>query len=276
MNAQLIDKFSSEYSVRLNPVTNSLYKRFVTEFFIYSNKSYQEVTARDIRNYIQALTDKGSAVSTCNTRLCGLKLFYRFLTEEGLVEKDPANRIPQSKVPDSLPYYLVPAELMQLREIVSKLDERAIIETLYSTGVRISELVAMKKEHVDWSERMIHIPLGKRKKGRIVLFTKECEVHLRAYLDSRKDVLPNLFVNPYGYKPSSRYTIQAQFRKYANQLEIKLSPHTLRHTFAAHLANKGMPLECIQTLMGHENLEQTKYYARLYEQARKDIYDEWM
>lgn len=276
MNAQLIDQFSSEYTVRLNPITNSLYTRYVTEFFIYSNKSYQDITARDIRNYIQALTDEGLAVSTCNARLCGLKLFYRFLTEEGVVEKDPANRIPQSKVPDSLPYYLVPAQLMQLREIVTRLDERAMIEIFYSTGVRLGELVAMKKEDVDWAERMIHIPLGKRKKGRIVLFTKECEIHLKAYLDSRTDTLPNLFANAIGNKPISRYTIQAQFKNYANQLEIKLSPHTLRHTFAAHLANKGMPLECIQTLMGHENLEQTKYYARLYEQARKDIYDEWM
>ncbi|MEK4023660.1 tyrosine-type recombinase/integrase [Sporosarcina sp. FSL W7-1283] len=275
MNVVLIDKFDGEYALRLNIKTRSLYKRFIKEFFMAIGKSYEEVTSRDIRNWLIDLEKEGLAASSRNTRLCGIKLFYRFLREEGLVEKDNSERIPLSKVEEELPYYLEPGQLIELRRVLKKLDDRAIIETLYSTGVRISELIAMKKEDINWPERSIHIPEGKRKKARIVLFTKECEIHLKAYLDSRQDDMPSVFVGRYANTKVGVAIIQRRFREYADQLGIRLTPHTLRHTFAAHLANKGMPLECIQTLLGHEELKQTRHYARLYEHARKNVYDEW-
>jgi site-specific recombinase XerD len=134
----------------------------------------------------------------------------------------------------------------------------------------------MKKEDIIWLERLIHIPKGKRKKARIVLFTKSCEEYLKAYLESRCDDLPFVFLNRYGTRPLGIRAIQKKFKAYQYHLGIPMTPHTLRHTFAAHLAIKGMPLECIQTLLGHIDPHQTHLYARLYSEARKLMYDEWM
>jgi site-specific recombinase XerD len=136
----------------------------------------------------------------------------------------------------------------------------------------------MKKTEINWSERLILIPNGKRKKGRIVLFTKECAEHLKAYLDSRTDDWPFAFalVTSNGRRSKYARVVDKRFLKYSEQLGFKVTPHTLRHTFAAHLAKKGMPLKCIQDLLGHDKYETTQIYARLYDHARKEMYDEWM
>jgi site-specific recombinase XerD len=271
-----IQRFGQEYTFRLAPVTRDLYKRFVFELFEYTGKQYDEMTPRDIRNWLQGMATEGFTTSTQNTKLAGVKLFYRYLKEEGLVEKNPTERIPLSKLEEKLPHYLLTDQLMELRQLVKNVNERAVVETLYCTGVRISELVAMQKVDINWEERSIHIPKGKRKKARIVLFTRECGEYLKAYLASRQDNLADVFLNPYGRKRASKVTIQVKFKSYVEHLGFNLTPHTLRHTFAAHLAAKGMPIQCLQILLGHEDQNQTQYYAKLYDHARKAIYDEWM
>ena len=271
-----VQQFGQEYAFRLNPVTLNLYKRFTGELIEHTGKRFDEIRTRDIRNWLGDLSTDGLATSTLNTRLAGVKLFYRFCREEGMVETDPTKNLSLSKVEEKLPYYLTREQLVILRRTVKGARERAIIETLFATGVRISELVTMKKTDINWSERSIHIPNGKRKKARIVLYTRECEETLKAYLDSRSDDLPFLFLNSYATRQASKRTIQFEFKAYGETLGIVLTPHTLRHTFAAQLAIKGMPLACIQILLGHEDQNQTRHYARLYDHARKSIYDEWM
>lgn len=271
-----IELFGQEYAFRLNHVTLNLYKRFTVELIGHSGKRFDEINTRDIRKWLGDLSTDGLAISTLNTRIAGIKLFYRFCSEEGLVELDPTKSIHLSKVEEKLPYYLTREQLSNLRSTAKGLRERAVIETLFFTGLRISELVAMKKEDINWLERSIHIPKGKRKKARIVLFSRECGETLKAYLDSRTDDLPFIFLNSYGTRQASKRTIQFEFKAYGETLGIVLTPHTLRHTFAAQLAIKGMPLACIQILLGHEDQNQTRHYARLYDHARKSIYDEWM
>lgn len=174
-------------------------------------------------------------------------------------------------------HYLDFEQLTQLRKLVEgNVTERVIIELLYATGVRLGELVSIQKEDIIWSERIIHIRKGKGKKERIVLFTKGCEVWMKAYLESRFDQLPYLLVNKRGKRVFCRRTIQRNFTVYSEQLEVRLTPHTLRHTFAAHLAIKGMAIPYIQALMGHDDPNQTHQYARLFAHARKLKYDEWM
>ncbi|WP_253958176.1 tyrosine-type recombinase/integrase [Metabacillus halosaccharovorans] len=272
-----VQKFKDDYRFRLAEKSINLYLLATEQLLDYCSKPFYELTTRDIRNWLVHLEDNEYKPITVKSKLAGIKLFYKYCKEEELVKHDPAVSIPFPEIEDRLPHYLEHSQLLQLRRIVeNRVDERAVIEVLYATGVRIGELVAMKKEEINWSERIITIPNGKRKKARMVLFTRYCGEYLRKYLDERDDDHQYVFVNPSATGPASIRTIQDRFMSYKKDLGIHLSPHTLRHTFAAHLAIKGMPLACIQDLLGHDSPHQTQLYARLYSHARKEMYDEWM
>jgi site-specific recombinase XerD len=272
-----LQKFSDEYSFRLSEKTIRTYVRAMEQLIKYSNKPFGEISTKDIRRWLNHLNESGYKVNTINSKLFGVKLFYRYCLEEGVITHDPIKSISFPAREISLPRYLRSDQWVQLtNHVKGKLQERAVVEVLHATGVRIGELTAMKKENINWTERIIHIQKGKRKKGRIVLFTKTCSEHLKAYLNERCDDLPYVFVNTKGNGPACIRTIQKKFSTYQQPLGIKVSPHVLRHTFAANLAIKGMPLEAIQMLLGHESPHQTQLYARLYDHARKQMYDEWM
>lgn len=274
---QCIDKFKKEYSYRLEKSTIKCYCEWVMHLIMYCGKHFQDITTGDIRNWMLNLEIKSNKAKTIKTKLTGIKLFYKFCVEEDIIYHNPVASIPYPEVEEKPPHYLQHKQLTQLRELLNgEKQERAIVELLYATGIRISELSALKKEDISWSERIITIQKGKRKKGRIVLFTRYCAEYLLAYLQTRNDNLPFLFLNRRRKGPVCIRTIQNDFVEYAKQLEMHLTPHTLRHTFAAHLAIKGMPLECIQVLLGHDVPHQTQLYARLYSHARKEMYDEWM
>jgi site-specific recombinase XerD len=277
LSEEMIQTFINEYDVRLTKETLDLYQKSVWNLLTFCDTSLNSITTRDIRNWILHLENNQYTSSTINSRLAGVKLFYKYCVDEEIVKESPAEVVPFLHLKDKLPYYLKMDQLMQLRKLVEgRLEERAVMELLYATGVRIRELVAIKLEDIDWSERIIRIEEGKRKKGRIVLFTRECSEHVKAYVQTKQDSTPFLFTNVLGTKSIPVRTIQRRFEVYEKKLGFRITPHTLRHTFAAHLAKKGMPLECIQTLLGHNMPHQTQLYARLYSHAQKEMYDEWM
>ena len=272
-----IQHFRDGYKHRLSERTINLYVKAIRQMLEHCQKPFDGVTNKDIRNWVLHLDENGWKPVTVNSKLYGLKLFYRYAVEEKLVNHNPMDSILFPEINETLPRYLEVKELALLRKHVEgRITERAVIEVLYVTGMRISELAAMKKEDISWSERIILIREGKRKKERIVLFTNICEEHLKKYLNQRKDELPYVFVNTSGTGPICFRTIQKKFKRYERELGFRMTPHTLRHTFAAHLAAKGMPIEGIQTLLGHVSPQQTHLYARLYSHARKQKYDEWM
>lgn len=274
-----INRFIIDNQFRLDLESLKRYQCAVRQFLQYTGKPLRDINRSDIRCWLRYLKEKGYSPWTIWSKLTGLKSFFKYCLEEDFTDKNPAAEIPYPRVGEKLPYYLTKGQLNMIRRLLEgRLQERAIFEMLYATGVRISELCAMEKEDIDWSERTIHIPDGKWKKGRIVLFTQESAEHLRAYLASRTDDLPYVFLS-LRHKDRAIHpdTIgQWLFKKYSNSLGFKVTPHTIRHTFAAHLAQKGMPLDCIQVLLGHEDPQQTQYYARLYNHARKEKYDEFM
>ncbi|MFC7782903.1 tyrosine-type recombinase/integrase [Rossellomorea sp. GCM10028870] len=274
---ECIHKFIEEYSFRLDEKTVDLYQKAVRQLLIYTTKSVVEVTAKDIRSWLITLELGGYKKVTIKTKLAGIKLFFKYCLEEEFVSHSPAAPVPFPELEDSLPHYLEMHQLIELRLLVEgNIEDRAIVEVLYATGIRVSELINLQIEDICWIERLINIQSGKRKKGRIVLFTRSCGEHLRAYLDQRRDTIPNVFVDATATRPAVKRTIQSRFERYEKRLGVRCTPHTLRHTFAAHLAQKGMPLECIQVLLGHNSPHQTQLYARLYSHARKLMYDEWM
>jgi len=275
--AAYIEKFKEDNHFRLTPRTIRGYQLAVEQLKAYIDKTVEMITAKDIRNWLMNLQESGYKPTSINSKLIGLKTFYNYCLEEGIVPFNPATKIPFPKMEEKMPIYLTKNQLINLRHYVEgNLFERAVIEVLYATGVRISELIAMKKADINWSERSILIPEGKGKKGRIVLFSLECVEHLQTYLGSRTDSLPDVFVNQRTTARIGYNRILSNFRAYCKHVGIRVTPHTMRHTFAAHLAQKGMPLESIQQLLGHDTPHTTQLYARLYNQARKEMYDKWM
>ncbi|MED4041261.1 tyrosine-type recombinase/integrase [Niallia taxi] len=214
-----------------------------------------------------------SKKGTIHIKLSGVKSFYQYCMEENLLKKSPIQTIKTPKKEDVLPYYLNRRQIAQLQELTKNdYQFRPIIETLYSTGVRVSELLQIQLEGIRWETRQIWIREGKGNKERFVLFTHDCAERLKKYLAMRETYSLFLFSNRRG-EPQHREFIQKNFRSFSRSLGYKVTPHTLRHTFAAHLAEKNMPQSYIQELLGHVDINSTRIYTRLMEYARKNKYD---
>ena len=275
-NEECLQNFIEEYSIRLAQKTMYAYQKDIQLLLTHCDKSFADVTSRDIRSWMQVLESTHKSTSI-RKMISGVRLFYKYCHEEEIITHNPVLSVSLPLEEDRLPHYLTYDQLSQLRLLSeSNVKKRAIIEVLYTTGVRVSELTQMKLEDIQWSERIIRIPKGKGKKERIVLFTNDCAVHLQAYLQGRSDEHPFLFLNRYEKGAIDVRSIQNWLVSFREPMGIFLSPHILRHTFAAHLAMKGMPLIGIQSLLGHVKPEHTQLYARLFNQARKQMYDEWM
>lgn len=272
-----IERFQIEYRLRLSSKTMKSYISSITQLFDFLKMEPACVSKKDIRNWLLHLAEAGYKTSTIYTRLIRIKTFFKFCMEEGYVTKNPAKDIPYPKQEDKKPTYLTKEQLTLCRELVKgNLMERALLEVLYTTGVRISELIAMKKDDIVWDEKYIIIPKGKRKKERIVPFNRDCGEYLSAYLESRTDDLPYVFVNSRLNRLLHYGVINRRFQYYSSQLGFKMNPHMLRHTFATHLVMRGMRPEMVQLLLGHDNLKTTQLYTQFHEAFQKETYDQWM
>lgn len=261
---EFVNLFLEDYSHKLAHNTLRGYKTALVQLIDFCAKSYDDISKREIRNWLMSLEEKGCKPNTINFKLKAIRLFYKYCVEEDYMSDNPVESIPDSKVDDKLPYYLSYEQLSLLRSICKEdLRLRGVIEVLYSTGIRISELANMKLNDINWTERMIIIPEGKGKKARSVFFTRECEEHLNAYLRTRHDNLSFVFINRFETTTIGTRTIVHWFKNYRKELGFYVSPHTLRHTFAAHLVMKGMPLVSIQTLLGHDDPRTTHTFLSL-------------
>ncbi|WP_170291910.1 site-specific tyrosine recombinase/integron integrase [Heliobacterium mobile] len=274
MTTTILEQYFSDHAVRFSPLTHVSYRNSLYQFFAFTPKSVDAVTAQDIREWMLELTRQGYTPKTLQKKLVTLRSFYRYCVTEGWTKRNPTQSIPLPKCTEKECYYLDREALDRLRQISEgRLRDRAIIETFYTTGVRLNELAHIQIHDIDFPKRQIRI-WGKGKKERIVFFTRPCAELLKTYLSTRTDTLPYLFVSTRGSRIKSR-SIGYLFQKYARLLGFPVSPHTLRHTFAAHLAERGTPLACIQDLLGHDDMENTRFYARLFAQARKEKYDQF-
>lgn len=274
---ECLNQFQSDFQLRLSPRTIKAYHLAAQELLDFTDRSVPDIKKRHIRNWLNDLSNRGYRPNTIRSKLIGLSAFFTYCVDVEIILENPVKGIPYPKEEEKVPYYLTREQLTGLRRTVEgTLSERALIEVLYTTGVRISELAAMKVEHINWSERSIFIPKGKGKKERFVYFTPTCAEYMKAYLESRADTLPYLFVTPKEDKSLRLQRVSETFQGYSKILGFHLTPHVLRHTFTAHLAQRGMPLEALQMLLGHTDPDTTRVYARLYDHAKKERYDEWM
>ena len=253
-------------------------KRF--EIFL-QGKSINHVTRKDIEAYLkfnEQMAEKSRA-----HYLTVIKNFYSFLATEGYLENNPCENIEQPKISKTLPHYLTEEEVNQLLNIPLKTPydyrNKAMLELLYATGIRVSELVQLKLNNLDLHDDYIRV-LGKGSKERISPISSMAENYLKIYIDQyRNKLLKNkdsdyLFINNFG-KPISRQGFFKNLKQIAQKQGIKKesSPHTLRHSYATHLLSHGADLRVIQELLGHSDISTTQIYTHLLNDKIKKEYE---
>jgi len=230
-----------------------------------------------LRKYLAVLKGKNLSARTIARHLSVLRSFFKFLTREGYLKNNPTLSISTPKQEKRLPSFLTEEEITRLIESALPKDERgsrdkAILETFYSTGIRISELVELDIPDIDFIGGIIKV-MGKGKKERIVPIGEQAIAAIRVYLDKRKKQADTLFLNKSGQRITTR-GVRYIVKKYIRIASIKqgVSPHTLRHSFATHLLNRGADLRSVQELLGHANLSTTQIYTHLTTERLRDVY----
>ena len=233
-----------------------------------------------LRKYLAILKEKNLKNRTVGRRLSTLRSFFKFLIREGYLKNNPIASLSSPKQEKPLPLFLTEEEVTKLIEAVQPKDERgfrdrAVIETFYSTGIRVGELVGLNIEDIDFIGGVAKV-MGKGKKERIVPIGEIALSAIRAYLESRKkeQEVDALFLNKSGKRITDR-GVRNIIDKYIRIASIKqgVSPHTLRHSFATHLLNRGADLRSVQELLGHVNLSTTQIYTHLTTEKLKKVYD---
>lgn len=231
-----------------------------------------------LRKYLAILKERNLNSRTIGRHLSSLRSFFKFLTREGYLKTNPILSLSSPKQQRHLPLFLTEAEVTRLIEAALPKDEkglrdRAILETFYSTGIRISELVGLTITDIDFIGGIVKV-MGKGKKERIVPIGEQALSAIRDYLERRKKQTDALFLNKSGKRITAR-GIRNTVGKYIRIAGIKqgVSPHTLRHSFATHLLNRGADLRSVQELLGHVNLSTTQVYTHLTTERLKAVYD---
>ncbi|ALA56652.1 tyrosine recombinase XerC [Nitrospira moscoviensis] len=241
------------------------------------------VTAQDLRRYLHWLDRQGEKASSLARKLACLRSFYRFLVRARVVQWNPAEDIRSPKLPKALPRVLTKDDAGALMESPSgssplSLRDRAVLETLYSTGARVSEAVGMNVADLDAAEGLAHLR-GKGRKERVVPIG---DVALQAIQDYRRSLQPSarhrersapLFLNHRGGRLTTR-SVARIVAKYSSRLAGgAVSPHALRHSYATHLLDEGADLRSIQEMLGHASLSTTQKYTHLAADQLMAVYD---
>jgi tyrosine recombinase XerC len=231
-----------------------------------------------LRKYLAVLKEKNLSTRTVNRRLSSMRSFFKFLTREGYLKANPIASLSSPKQEKHLPVFLTEEEVTRLIEAALPKDEqglrdRAILETFYSTGIRISELAGLGIKDIDFIGGIVKV-MGKGKKERLAPIGEQALLTIRNYLAKRKKQADALFLNKSSRRISTR-GIRNIVKKYIRLASIKqgVSPHTLRHSFATHLLNRGADLRSVQELLGHVNLSSTQIYTHLTTERLKSVYD---
>jgi tyrosine recombinase XerC len=246
-----------------------------------SGTELEKIGYLDLRKYLAVLKEKNFGNRTVNRRLSTLRSFFRFLCREGHLKANPILMLSSPKLEKHLPSYMTEEEVGRLIESafaknqtdILGLRDRAIMEVFYSSGLRISELVGLNLDDVDFISGILKIR-GKGKKERIVPIGETALATVSKYLEKRKKKSEALFLNNHDRRISTR-GVRFLVVKYLKSSGTKpgVSAHTFRHSFATHLLNHGADLRTVQELLGHANLSSTQIYTHLTTDKLKSVYD---
>lgn len=283
-----VDEYASFMSNVRHKSVNTIesYKRDVKQYIAYLDNSgvtdLSSTTKTTVLSYLLELQKEGRASSTVSRTLASLRSFYIFMIQNGAVTTDPTTNLEAPHVEKKPPQILTSAEVELLMEQPSPDDnkgirDRAMLELLYATGIRVSELINLNITDVNLAMSFIRCIGGK--KERIVPMGNKSLEALTVYIDNVRDGMIKsdteraLFVNCSGVR-LSRQGFWKIIKQYQHQAGIKkeITPHTLRHSFAAHLLENGADLHSIQEMMGHADISSTQVYSKLVSSRIKDVY----
>jgi integrase/recombinase XerD len=238
--------------------------------------SIDEITKEDVEAFLEREQDRGIMVTTIRTKLVCVRAFLRYLVDEEIVLPNVLGRRIRLQLPDRLPRAMDPDDLQKLLSVIDHTRDRAMILVLLRTGMRIGELLSTKVMDVHLKERRIEIyEAEKTRLGRVVYLSADAADALRDWLKIRNEQNDNLFYCGSKSHPMSYSSAREAFVRYlvkAGLTNKGYTVHTLRHTFATDLLNAGMHLECLQVLLGHRCIEETRRYARLTDKTREEEY----
>jgi len=264
----------------LSKNTVSSYKNDISSFLSWLNKkqiNYQQVSGKNINEFISNLFNSGLKSSSINRKISSIKHFYLFLSKKKIIKYSPADEIETPKQEKYLPISMSEDEVERLlsspnsNRIIERRD-KAMIEILYATGMRISELVNLKLTDVDFNRSVLKV-FGKGSKERLVPYGEKAAEALDIYLrDRKRSDSKNVFLSNRGSQ-ITRGAFWQRIKIYIKRENLKssISPHTLRHAFATHLLNRGADLRSVQILLGHSDLSTTQIYTHIAKQRLGEI-----
>jgi integrase/recombinase XerC len=282
---QFINYIEIEKRYSFNTVKN--YERDLEDFYSFLNKeaidSIKAIDYKVVRLYLNYMYQKKYSKKTISRNISTLRNFFKYLKKHNHINNNPMLLITNPKQDKKLPNFLYYNELTKILDIPDKstpfgLRDALIIELFYSTGIRVGEIVNIKIKDIDLSNKKINI-VGKGNKERIVLYGSVCNDLLKEYIDSKRQLInekvntDNLFINHLGNKLTPRgieYILNKVIKK--SDINTKVTPHTLRHTFATHMLNEGADLKSVQELLGHENLKTTQIYTHVSNERLRSVY----
>ena len=245
----------------------------------------KELSPVDLREYVSALNEAGYAKASIARRLASLRSFFRFAEREGLVDQNPAKPLRNPRTGRKLPHFLSTDEMEQLLSAPDTdgylgLRDAAILESMYSAGLRVSEAVGINDEDLDLDEAIVRVR-GKGRRERLAPMGTFAIRALQAWLAVRELAADQstggsapVFVNRFGRRLTTR-SVARMLEKYLKQtgLDVRTSPHTLRHSFATHLLNHGADIRSVQELLGHKSLATTQIYTHVSLAGLRTAYD---
>lgn len=248
-----------------------------------TSQTLETASQATIVAYLMFLRKQGKATATIARRLAALKAFYQFLLKENYVAKNPTDDLSSPRLERSLPKVLTVGEVERLLNQPDTSNpagrrDKAMLEVLYATGIRVSELVNLNLEDIDFRESFVRC-MGKGSKERVVPMGEIAVKSLKSYIElGRPKMVSNpreqaLFLNHHGrrltrqgfWKIVKKYAVQAQIHK-------EITPHTLRHSFATHLLENGADIRAVQEMLGHADISTTQIYTHVTKDRLKDVY----
>lgn len=244
----------------------------------------KRMTSTHLNSYLFYLEKNGFSAATISRSIASLRAFYRYLRREGLVREEACGLLQRPKAERKLPEILTPEETARLLEqpsgdLPKEIRDKAMLELLYATGIRVTELIHLKREDVNLQVGYIICrEEGRERRERVIPFGKSAQKALERYLEEGRAAMTDerteyLFVNCLG-KPMSRQGFWKLVKHYAERagISMAITPQTLRHSFAAHLLANGADLKSVQEMLGHSELSSTQVYAAVNQNKRREIY----
>jgi tyrosine recombinase XerC len=285
MIERYVEKFVNYLKVEKNASEHTItnYSTDLRAFNLFlGDKDISSVDHLALRRFLADMRARNFSKRTIARHLASLRTFFKFLFREGLIKTNPATAVITPKLDKPLPNILDVDKVVKLIQSpdesdLSGLRDRAIFETLYSTGARVSELVGLDGDDIDFISGVVKL-FGKGRKERIVPIGEPALAALKKYMDNTatKKIKDRnaIFLNKRGGRLTDR-SVRRILDKHihAASIELKVSPHTLRHSFATHLLDRGADLRSVQELLGHMNLSTTQIYTHVSTERLKAVYD---